>query len=101
MNTVPKRIVDKHIMALLEEHKGRGLRFGDFFRTFAKRGTFHSNSIIWKNLLYLLEQKKIILVQGDTRNFYGIPLTREDGTKYLIINQGFEEEEVEIKEKDN
>ena len=100
MNTVPKRIVDKHIMMLLKEHKGHGLRFNDFFTTFAKRGTFHNNSDIWKNLLYLLEQKKIVKVRGDTRNFYGIPLTREDGSKYLIINQGFEEEEIEIKEKD-
>ena len=93
---MPKRIVDQHIMALLEEYKGRGLRFGDFFKTFAKRGTFHNQSDIWKNLLYLLEKKKIVKVRGDTRNFYGIPLTRENGTKYLIINQGFEEEEIDV-----
>ena len=98
MNAVPKRIVDKHIMALLEESKGRGLRFGDFFKTFAKRRMFHNQSDIWKNLLFLLDQKKIVKVRGDTRNFYGIPLTRKDGSKYLIINQGFEEEEIDVGE---
>ena len=93
---MPKRIVDKHIMELLTKHKGKGLRFGDFFKTFAKRGTFHNQSDIWRNLCLLLEQKKIVKVRGDTRNFYGISLTRENGSKYLIINQGFEEEELDV-----
>ncbi len=95
VNGVPKRIVDKHIMALLDEYKGRGLRFGDFFKTFSKRRMFHNQSDIWKNLLFLLNQKKIVKVRGMTRNFYGIPFTREDGSQYLTINQGIEDEIIE------
>ena len=94
---MPKqRIVDKHIIALMEEYKGRGLRFGDIFKTFAKRRMFHNQSDIWKNLIFLLEHEKIVKVKGDTRFFYGIPKTREDGTKYLTINQGIEDEIVEV-----
>jgi hypothetical protein len=96
---MPKeRTVSKHIIDLLEKHKGKGLRFRDFFVTFAKQGTFHNQSNIWSNLLRLLDEGKIIKVKGDTRNFYGIPLTRNNGTKYLIINQGIEPEEVELQE---
>ena len=93
---MPKRIVDKHIMELLEKYKGRGIRFGDIFKKFTKQGTFHNQSNIWFNLTFLLEQKKIVKVRGDTRPFYGIPLTRENGSKYLIINQGIEDEEIDV-----
>ena len=93
-----KRIVDKHILELYKEYKGRGFRFGDTFKYFMKRGTFHNQSDIWKNLQLLIEQKKIGKVRGMTRNFYGIPLVRENGSRYLIINQGIEDEEIEVHE---
>ncbi len=94
---MPKqRIVDKHILALLEEYKGRGIRFGDIYKTFAKRGMFHNQSDIWKNLILLLDQKKIVKVQGDTRPYYGIPLERKDGSLYLTINTGIEDEIIEL-----
>ena len=95
---MPERVIDKHIMKLLEEYKGRGLRFRNFFITFTKRGTFHGQSDISKNIQLLLKQKKIVKVRGMTRNFYGIPLTREDGSRYLIINQGLEDENIEVEE---
>ena len=98
MTAMPKRIVDKHIMELLGMHKGRGYRFGTIFHVFARKGRFHNQSDIWKNLLFLIEQKKIVKVQGYTRPFYGIPLTREDGSQYLIINQGIEDEEIEVEQ---
>lgn len=91
-----KRIVDKHILELYKEYKGRGFRFGDTFKYFMKRGTFHNQSDIWKNLEFLLKHKKIVKVRGMTRNFYGIPLTREDGSQYLTINQGIEDEIIEL-----
>ena len=93
---MPKRIIDQHIVELLEKYKGRGLRFGDIFKYFLKSKTLHNQSNIWSNLLFLLDQKKIVKVRGMTRNFYGIPLTRKNGSKYLIINQGIEDEEIEI-----
>ena len=91
-----KRIVDQHIMALLEEYQGRGFRFGDVYKYLLKRGTFHNQSDIWKNLDFLIKKKKIVKVRGMTRNFYGIPLKRADGIRYLIINQGIEDEELEV-----
>ena len=93
-----KRIIDQHILALFGDFKGRGFRFGDIFKYFMKRGTFHNQSDIWKNLEFLLEQEQIVKVRGMTRNFYGIPLVRENGSKYLIINQGIENEEIEVEE---
>ena len=95
---MPKRVIDKQIMELLDKYRGRGLRFGDFFKTFTKQGNFHNQSDIWKNLQLLIEQKKIVKVRGMTRNFYGIPLVRENGSRYLIINQGIEDEEIEVHE---
>ena len=91
-----ERIIDKHIMLLLKEFNGRGLRFRDFFIAFSKRKTFHNQTNIWANLKFLLKQKKIVKVRGMTRHFYGIPLTRNDGSKYLIINQGLADEEIEV-----
>ena len=93
-----KRIVDKRIMTVLKEYKGHGFRFGAIFHAFARKGTFHNQSDIWKNLVILIEQKKIVRVKGYTRPFYGIPLVREDGSKYLIINQGIEDETIEVEE---
>ena len=94
---MPKeRTVAPHIMKLLEKYKGRGLRFGNIFKTFVKEGTFHNQSNIWVNLIFLLEQKKIVKVKGYTRKFYGIPLTRTDGSKYLKINQCIEDEEIDV-----
>ena len=93
-----KRIVDQHILELFREYKGRGFRFGNIFKYFLKRGTFHNQSDIWKNLEFLLKQKKIVKVRGMTRNFYGIPLVRENGSRYLTINQGIEDEDIEVEE---
>ena len=83
-------------MLLLEKYKGHGLRFSDIFKYFLNHGTFHNQSDIWKNLTYLIKLKKIIKVKGLTRNFYGLPLTRENGSKYLIVTQGIEEIELEV-----
>lgn len=91
-----KRYVDKHIMALLEKHKGRGFIFGGILRGFAKHGKNFNQVTLWHNLGFLIEQEKIVKVDGDTRPFYGIPLTREDGSRYLIVNQGFIDEELEV-----
>ena len=95
---VMKRIIDQHILALFGDFKGRGFRFGDIFKYLLKRDVFHNQSDIWKNLLFLLKQKKIVKVRGTTRNFYGIPLERADDTQYMIINQGIEDEEIEVEE---
>ena len=95
---MPERVIDKQIMGLLKQYKGRGLRFRNFFITFAERKTFHNQSDISNNLKLLLKQKKIVKVRGLTRSFYGIPLTRENGSKYLIINQGLADEEIEVEE---
>ena len=85
-------------MNLLKRYKGRGLRFGNIFKIFVKEGTYHNQANIWENLIFLLGQKEIARVKGDMRNFYGIPLTREDSSKYLVINQGIEDEEINVVE---
>jgi hypothetical protein len=94
---VPKRVIDKEIIALLNEF-GKAMRFTDFYKTFARRGTLHHQTDIWKNLELLMEQKKIIKVRWYAKKYYGIPEERQDGTRFVVVTNGYETEEVEVKE---
>jgi hypothetical protein len=91
-----KRFVDKHILSILEEYRGRGFRFGQIFKTLYKRGTPHNQCDIWKNLDFLIEKEKITKQHHYTKNYYFIPLQRPDGSKYFIINEGIEDEEIKV-----
>ena len=88
--------VDKDILAVLEERKGYGLRFSDIFHALSKRDMFHYQQQISKNLKKLIEEKKVVKVKGRPRYFYGIPLQREDGTRYLIVRGPIEDEIIEL-----
>ncbi len=75
------RIVARHILAVLEEHKGKGLRFRDIKIEMAKHGWFHVDCSIVQNYNWLLKQGKIAKIG----HYYGIPIVREDGTGYIEI----------------
>ena len=87
--------VDKDILIILKEKKGYGLRFGDIYKTL-KREMFHYQQQISNNLKKLIEQGKVVKVKGSPRYFYGIPLQREDGTRYLIVRGPVEDEIIEL-----
>ena len=88
--------VDKDILVVLEEHRGYGLKFSDIFHALSKHNMFHYQQQISKNLKKLIEEKKVAKVKGRPRYFYGIPLQREDGTRYLIVRGIVEDEIIEV-----
>jgi len=88
--------VDKDLLIVLEANKGYGLRFSDIYKALIKREMFHFQQQISNNLKKLIEQKIVVKVKGSQRYFYGIPLKREDGTKYLIVRGPVEDEIIEL-----
>jgi len=88
--------VDKDVLIVLEKNKGYGLRFSDIYKTLLKRDMFHFQQQISNNLKKLIEEGKVVKVRVNPRFFYGIPLERENGTKYLIVRGPVEDEIVEI-----
>ena len=88
--------VDKDLLIILEEHKGFGLRFGDIFHSLSEHNMFHYQQQISKNLSKLIEEGKVVKVKGRPRFFYGIPLQREDGSRYLTVRGPIEDEIIEL-----
>lgn len=88
----PERIVAPRIMRVLEENDGVGMRFSEIFRGLAKHGWYHNQNPITQNLKWLIEQGKIAKVE----NRYAIIKKREDGTKYVVIENPVENKTVEL-----
>lgn len=86
----------EHILAVLKPYKGKAMRFSDIKRALLKQGWFHTDSAISDNFKILIEQGKIVKVER-SRNFYGIPAVREDGTAYIqVMNFDFSIETIEL-----
>jgi hypothetical protein len=91
------RIVARQIMSILEHNKGYALRFNEIYKMLIDLDCFHFQGPISNNLKFLLNQKKIVRVQPDARPRYGIPKTREDGTRYIIVKgSGVKDKIVEL-----
>ena len=88
--------VDKDILIVLEEYRGYALRFGDIYKTLLKRDMFHYQQQISKNLSKLIDEGKVVKVKGSPRYFYGIPLQREDGSRYLTVRGPIEDDIIEL-----
>ena len=80
------RIVARRILHVLEQNKGVGMRFSEIFRALAKNGWLHSQKPMSDNFKFLIEQKKLVHIG----NQYAIIQTREDGSKFAIINDPVE-----------
>lgn len=78
-----QRPVAEHILAVLMEHKGKGLRFRDLKMEMAKKGHFHVDSSIVQNYQWLVKQGKII----KDGLYYAVPIERGDGTGYFEIEK--------------
>lgn len=91
------RIVARQIMSILEKNEGYGLRFNEIYKMLIEIGCFHFQGPISNNLTFLLEQGEIVRIQPDARPRYGIPKTREDGTRYIIVKgSGIKDKIVEL-----
>jgi len=87
-----ERIIAPRIMRILEENK-KPMRFSEIFKALAEHGWFTTQRPISDNLKYLISEGKIVKVD----RYYGIPSVRDDGSKFIIIKNVFDENEtVEI-----
>lgn len=74
-----ERPVVAHILTILAQNKGVGLREAEVIRQARKQGWNHMQYSIEYNLKYLVDRGKIVKVD----KYFGIPLVREDGTAYF------------------
>ena len=81
-----KRIVAPRILFVLEQNDGKGMRFSAIFKDLAKKGWLHSQHPISQNLKYLIAQGKVARIG----NQYSLIQTREDGTKFVIVEDPVE-----------
>jgi hypothetical protein len=88
----PERIVAPRIMRVLEENNGVGMRFSEIFRGLAEHGWYHNQNPITNNLKWLIKQGKIAKVE----NRYAIIKTRDNGTKYVVIENAVEKVVIEL-----
>ena len=80
-----------HILTLLEENKGTGMRLIDISEAMYKKGYRHNRTSAIDNLRFLVEHKKIVKVL----TCYGIP-TEKDGKKYLTVKLAGQKATMEI-----
>ena len=90
------RIVARQIMSILKQNKGFGLRFNEIYKMLIEIGCFHFQGPISNNLTFLIAQGKIVRIKPDARPRYGIPKTREDGSRYLTIRGSIKDEIIEL-----
>ena len=81
-----KRIVAPRILHIMNEKDGKGMRFIEIFKALAEVGWFHSQNPISPNLKWLIKQGKIVHIG----NQYAVIKTRENGSKYCVINDPVE-----------
>ena len=91
------RITAVHLLVMLKENKGVAMQFMKIYNTMRQRGFKHNNTSISNNLKYIVNQGKIVKQSWYNNSRYGIPLTREDGTSYIVVNnKGLPDEEIEL-----
>lgn len=89
------RPIARHIEKILKENQGVLLRFVDIYKIARERGWRHNYSGISDNLKFLIDQNKVVKKMFR----YGIPIEREDGSKYFIFKEpGSKDEIIEYRE---
>ncbi len=76
-----RRPVAENILAILEEHKGVGLRFSDIKMEMLKKGMMPVDCSLSQNNHWLVQHGLIAKVGS----YYGIPAEHEDGKTYIKI----------------
>lgn len=79
--TKKRRPCAEHILAILEENKGNGLRFSDIKLAMLKKDWMHVDCSISQNNHWLVQHGLIVQVGA----YYGIPAEHEDGKIYIKI----------------
>jgi len=80
------RFVARRILYVLNQNNKVSKRFSGVFRALAENGWLHTQRPIADNLRFLVEQKKIVHIG----NQYAIIQTRENGSKFCIVNDPVE-----------
>ena len=81
-----KRIIASRILHILKENKKVGMRFSDIFRALVKKNWYHNQNPLSQNLKFLIKEGKVAWIE----TFYCIIQTRENGTKFVIIEDPVE-----------
>jgi len=77
-----ERITAVHILELLKEHQGMGMRYTEIYKAMRKKGYRHNFTSTIDNLRFLVGNGKIVKIL----KIYGIPVVGENGNKYLTID---------------
>ncbi|MBA7493557.1 hypothetical protein ES702_04116 [subsurface metagenome] len=92
-----ERITAVHLMVIFKENIGLARRFMEIYNTMRERGFKHNFNSISDNLKYLVSQGKIVRYEWNKNPRYGMPETRENGSKFIIVrNQNLPDETIEI-----
>lgn len=92
-----ERITAVHLIVVLTENKGIGMRYTDVYKAMRARGWKHNYTSTIDNLRYLVNQGDIVKVEWHLNPRYSVPATRANGTRYVVLkNQGLKDEIVEL-----
>lgn len=92
-----ERITAVHLMVIFKENKGVTMRFIQVYRTMRKRGFKHNYTSVSSNLKYLVSQGKIVRYEWNLNPRYGMPETRENGSRFIVVkNKGLPDEIIEL-----
>jgi predicted transcriptional regulator len=72
----------EHLMIIFEPNKGIALHGTTINRALIAKNYIHTGKALMDNLKWLIEKGKIVKAG---RGLYGIPITQEDGNRYLIV----------------
>jgi len=81
-----ERIIAPRIIHVFDENIGVGMRFSEISRALAEHHWHHSHRPLIENLRYLMAKGKVTHIG----NQYALIQTREDGTKFCIVNDPVE-----------
>ena len=91
------RITAVHLLVILKENKGVAMRFMKIYNTMRQRGFKHNYTSVSDNLKYLINKGKIVRYEWYNNPRYGMPETREDGSRYIVVkNKGLPNETIEL-----
>ena len=95
------RVITNHLMPLLERNKGFAFKFTEVYLMLYEHGFQHTNTGISQNLKKLKAEGKIVQVWWKHNPRYGVPTTRADGSKYILVkDEKDEEQKVEIEKEE-
>ena len=92
-----ERITAVHLTVIFRENKGISMRWKELNPKMIERGIKHNYTSVSDNLKYLVEQGTIVRYEWNKNPRYGMPDTRPNGSKFIIVkNPNLPDEIVEL-----